>query len=104
MTRHDWLTFDLFAHRVGEPFELDVAGGSTLPVVLVDATEGAEPGGLGPDGQERLQFSLVFRGPGEPILPQGSYALVHEELGELELFLVPIGRDSEGVRYEAAFA
>jgi hypothetical protein len=38
------------------------------------------------------------------VLPQGSYPLGHQELDGLELFLVPIGPDSLGMRYEAAFA
>ena len=104
MTRLDWLTYDTFARRAGERFDVTVTDGPALPMVLAEATEGTEPGGRGPDGQERLQFSLVFRGPSAPVLRQGSYGLAHAELGELELFLVPLGPDSEGMRYEAAFA
>jgi hypothetical protein len=39
-----------------------------------------------------------------PVLPQGIQRLSHAELGELDLFLVPIGPDAQGMRYEAAFA
>ncbi len=95
------MTYDDFAAHVGETFE--VTQGRGLSVVLIDASVTTEAGGPGPEGQERLQFSLVFRGPA-PALPQASYALAHEALGELELFLVPIGADADGVRYEAAFA
>jgi hypothetical protein len=34
------------------------------------------------------------------VLAQGTYRLSHPQLGEFELFLVPLGPD----RYEAAFA
>ena len=44
-------------------------------------------------------FSLVFRGPGEPLLPQRIYRVEHPALGALDLFLVPIGPG----RYEAIF-
>jgi hypothetical protein len=37
------------------------------------------------------------------LLPQRIYRLEHDELGALDLFLVPIGRDDSGVRYEAVF-
>lgn len=104
VTRHTWLTYDLFADRVGEAFDVTLQEGPDISLELVDATESAEPGGPGPDGQERQQFSLVFRGPATLALTQATYRLDHAELGELDLFLVPIGRDSEGVRYEAAFA
>ena len=104
MARIDWLTYDHFAGRVGERFDVATADGPSVPAVLVEATQGDEPGGPGPEGQERLQFSLVFRAPMPQIWPQGIYQLSHEELGVLEVFLVPIGSDAEGVRYEAAFA
>jgi hypothetical protein len=99
-----WLTFDLFDGRVGESFEVSTDGVPAVTMELTEATESTEPGGPGPDGEERRQFSLVFRGPAGPMLPQAIYRLDHAELGELELFLVPIGPDAEGMRYEAAFA
>lgn len=98
----DWLTYDDFSGRVGDRFDAAVDDGSTAPLVLAEAIEGTAPGGTGPEGQARLQFSLVFAGPLG--LSQGTYRLTHPELGDLDLFLVPIGRDGEGVRYEAAFA
>jgi len=48
-------------------------------------------------------FSLYFHGPTEPLLRQGTYQLKHAQLGELELFLVPVGKDKDGFEYEAAF-
>lgn len=91
----------MFADRVGDRFEV------AEPAVTLELTEvlaSSEPGGAGPDGQERLQFSLTFRGPGEPSLRQATYALAHATLGDLVLFLVPLGADISGTIYEAAFA
>jgi hypothetical protein len=51
----------------------------------------------------REQFSLVFREPSGVVLPQMIYRVEHDELGAFELFLVPIGPDAEGMRYEAVF-
>jgi hypothetical protein len=51
--------------------------------------------------QER--FSVIFRGPHERFVPQGSYKMENEQLGTLELFIVPIARDEDGFYYEAAF-
>ena len=104
MKKLDWLTYDDFAPRVGESFDVTADDGPALAMELAEATEGREPGGQGPDGQERLQFSLVFRGPSTQVLPQRTYQLTHADLGALELFLVPLGPDTEGMRYEAAFA
>jgi hypothetical protein len=104
VARIEWLTYDHFAGRTGEPFDVAVGAEPDVTMILVEATLGSDLGGLGPEGQERRQFSLVFRGPATQVLPQRTYGITHEELGELELFLVPLGPDAEGMRYEAAFA
>ena len=52
-------------------------------------------------GMER--FSIFFDGPGNIHLPQGLYRLEHEQMGEFEIFLVPISGDQAGFRYEAVF-
>ena len=104
MDERRWLTFDLFEGRVGEVFEVGPAGADGVPLTLVRATESAAAGGAGPAGQPRLQFSLEFAGDVDLVLPQATYLVHHEQLGELELFLVPLGPESGAMRYEAAFA
>src|SRR5215203_958732 len=52
-------------------------------------------------GMER--FSLFFAGPGDRYLAQKIYAIEHEQMGTFELFLVPVGGDANGFRYEAVF-
>ena len=57
-----------------------------------------------PEGH-RLPFSLILRaGTGERYWPQGTYVFVHPRHGELELFMVPIGPDEQGMRYEISFS
>lgn len=36
-------------------------------------------------------------------VPQGIHRVEHEQLGSLEIFLVPLGPDQQGMRYEAIF-
>lgn len=91
------LTIETFAGRLGEAFTL-VADEQRLPTELVEATVHGEATETG-----RAPFSIVFRGPADPVLPQRIYHFEHAELGDLELFVVPIGRDAEGVLYEAVF-
>ena len=43
----------------------------------------------------------LFRIPGETVLGQSTYTLEHPEIGRLDLFLVPVARDEQGVQYEA---
>lgn len=64
--------------------------------------EVSDPGAAGAAGL-RAPFTLVFRGPSEPVLRQGIHRLEHRDMGPLELFLVPIGPDGTGMCYEAVF-
>jgi hypothetical protein len=49
------------------------------------------------------QFSIVFRGPLDMVLSQGIGSFTHEQMGQFELFIVPIRRDQQGFYYEAVF-
>ncbi len=53
-------------------------------------------------GATRTAFSLIFHSPVPA--PQGTYALHHETLGKLEIFLVPIAAAGAGVQLEAVFS
>ena len=48
-------------------------------------------------------FTLVFRGPAAPRLPQRIHLLEHPKLGTLPIFLTAIAGDPEGISYEAVF-
>ncbi len=97
-------TLEDFAAHLEEPFaidlETDFPGLEPLVLTLIKA----EPIDTGQDpGERRVPFALVFRGPGEPALAQRVYALDNATMGRVDIFLVPIGRDEEGMRYEAVF-
>ncbi|HEY2507675.1 MAG TPA: hypothetical protein VGI58_14260 [Streptosporangiaceae bacterium] len=51
----------------------------------------------------RLAFSLRFHGPADPALGQGIHRLAHAQMGELDIFLVPIAADQYSRSYEAVF-
>ena len=93
------LTLGDFFERIGEEF-LVAAGETTVDLVLVETTDFARRENPGP---RRSPFSLIFRGPSAPVLAQKTYALENAALGRLEIFLVPIGPDASGMRYEAIF-
>ena len=52
---------------------------------------------------QRQPFTLVFRGPKTPVLSQRMYPIEFQELGTLEIFIVPVGPDESGMQYEAIF-
>ena len=96
-------TVDTFAPRLGEAFDMRLAGQALPALTLIAAT--ALPEHPLRDGQpaRRSPFTLIFRGPYAPLLPQRTYQLAHPALGTFDLFLVPIGPDREGLCYEAVF-
>jgi hypothetical protein len=94
-------TLEAFAGCVGNRFaisldEEELALELVSAAALGGATTEVPPG-------DRLPFSLEFLGPAEPVLAQATYGFEHAALGAFELFIVPIGRDESGVRYEAVF-
>lgn len=93
------LTYSDFFKRVGEEFHVGT-GAVAVGLVLSEVTDLARPENPSP---RRKPFSLIFRGPFRPQLVQRIWPLEHAELGTLEIFLVPIGPDAEGMRYEAVF-
>ena len=55
------------------------------------------------ESRGQVQFALRFIGPLETPIMQSTYRIRHEQLGEMNLFLVPIGREHGGFVYEAYF-
>ena len=99
----DKLTVSDFAEHLDSTFLMHPESGDPLEVKLIEATELSSGTGPGEELRKRKPFSLVFRGPKEPELPQKIYKMEHGKLGTLDLFLVPIGPDKEGVCYQAIF-
>ena len=94
------LVFEDFADRVGEVFVVGEKEFPAIPLTLAEAEP--LPPRRGPEGM-RPPFSLVFLGKDPRVLPQRLYRLEHEEMGALAIFLVPVGKDAEGVSYQAVF-
>jgi hypothetical protein len=92
------LTADSFAELTGDEFEIELETGERFALRLAAAA----PMTLAPtDGP--APFSILFRGPLSPILAERSYSIEHATLGRFDAFLVPLGADDRGARYEAAF-
>ncbi len=99
------LTIDSFAPVVGDDFTLDAGDAGTLVLRLTGATpldDRAAPRSDFP-GRRRTPFSLLFEGPPESMLVQRTHRLAHTDLGELDIFLVPVGRVPDALLYEAVF-
>src|SRR5215470_19230962 len=87
-------TMEMFAPQAGSKFTMDCGNTGAVELTLDSVSD------LGSSARH-IQFSMVFSGPQNAPLKQGIYRLEHSELGALDLFLVPIGSDKNGVQYEA---
>src|SRR4051812_12435941 len=97
-------TLGSFTPLLGERFQLALSGSDVIDLTLAEADGGRPRSDEQADaGAGRSPFSIVFRGPLEPVLPQRIYGFRNETLGSSELFIVPIGPDDDGMRYEAVF-
>jgi hypothetical protein len=96
------MTLEQFEALLNHRFDMKFDDGSRLELTLV-VVEALPSHPRGNDRPKRKPFSLVFRGPFTPLLRQQIYALEQETLGEISIFLVPIGPDEAGQRYEAVF-
>lgn len=85
-----------FTELVGSTFEVMDVPPSTFEVKMTRVVEHAKS-----DRQEA--FSVFFVGPVERFMQQGIRKIRHAQLGELEIFLVPVAKNDEGFEYEAAF-
>ncbi len=90
------LTLPAFQAALNTPFRVGLPTEAEVDLTLVEARTARSTSG----GES---FSLLFRGPVDPFLPQRMYAFSHEALGSFDLFIVPVGRDPEGFQYEAVF-
>lgn len=89
-----------FAAHTGEPFLIRFDSGETLPLTLAAVRD------LGEHVMNDVtieSFALDFHGPLQPVLPQQTYPLQHATLGELLIFIVPIGPGEGVMQYEAVF-
>jgi hypothetical protein len=85
--------YEIYFGVKGSEFRL---ADSDMQLRLVEVTEKKAAG-------VQEMFSLLFCGAKDKFLSQGTYDLTHDTLGSVTLFLVPVGLDENGYRYEAAF-
>lgn len=93
------LTLQQFLPHLNETFAA-IFGEAERSFVLVEAKPISAP-----DAQDlaREPFSLLFFCETPEVLPQGIYRLRHPDIGEADVFLVPVARQAGGFVYQAIF-
>jgi hypothetical protein len=84
-----------FSGRVGKTFEVHVQG-HKIPLLLDAYQE------LPASKRDGGAFRLEFIGPTNPALGQGAFPFLFGE-DEFAIFIVPLGQDARGMRYEAIY-
>ena len=85
-----------FTEQIGLTFKVIDFSPVPFELTLVRVVEHAKT-------EHSEAFSVFFLGPTDCFMPQGIQKIRHEQLGELEIFLVPVAKTKDGFEYEAAF-
>ena len=92
------LRMSRFADVESSDFTITVLTSDGAVAIKVTASlQSLTPRATTPDYE---QYAMRFIGPVQPLLPQGTYRFSHATLGDLLLFMVPVGQDVQGTQYE----
>ena len=90
------LTRDAFAETLNTSFQLRHQEQGSIELELIDVSE------LKTTPRQQM-YSIIFRGPLDKPFAQGLYPMEHSSFGQFELFLVPVAKEADGMRYQAVF-
>jgi hypothetical protein len=85
-----------FVSKLNTGFTAYFTEGIPTPLELIDVTKIIHR-------RDYECFSLIFRGPADGPLRQYTLAVEHPDLGAMDLALVPVASDPNGLQYEALF-
>lgn len=90
------LTHETFSKHLKTRFQIQLDESSHVDLELAQVSDLKRI-------SEQEEFSIIFLGPANTYLGQGTRSLTHEQMGHFELFIVPIAQDQKGFYYEAVF-
>jgi hypothetical protein len=101
----DKLTFEWFSARLKTKFRVQLKANSEYELELVEAAAAPpQTAGRGTNRAARVEaFSLLFTGPGDRLLPQGTYRLEYGHKEQFDLFVVPVGQGPDTFQYQVIF-
>lgn len=89
-------TREQFTEHLNTKFRAEISAEQSVEMELTEVTELRETA-------HQTTFVLIFTAPGDTPPDQRLYAIQHDALGALDLFLVPVTLDKRGLRFEAVF-
>ena len=87
-----------FENHLNESFKINFKDNQYLTVKLIEIKKFSNF-----SEDKGKPFSLIFYSEENIVLPQQIYNLEHPVLGQVDLFLVTIGPNKQGMNYEAIF-
>lgn len=98
----DGYTVAGFQPHLNETFEIVLSSSERIMLQLVEIRVLSTQM---PEYSSNDAFALYFLDREHPgsFLPQATYTLEHAALGKLDLFIVPLGPQRDGMRYEVIF-
>lgn len=97
----DSLEFASFVPLLHQSFHIRLGSGDLYDLELVEVVET----GSAPGPNFRKPFTLIFANSDKTVyLPQRTYRIEHDGLGSMDLFVVPLGPDKTGMRYQVIFS
>jgi hypothetical protein len=100
----DRVTHGDFEPLCGTHFGADLRADPGLGLELIEVRLLPAPPTRPGRPPRRRPFALTFLARTQVYVPQGTYPVTHDRLGRLEIFLVPVGRDDDGLLLEAVFS
>jgi len=95
-----------FAARLGETFQVR-ADSARVGLQLVKVSDlysvAPQPAHAQPGRTTEENFSILFRGPSDQSIVQGTYDFAHDRMGGFPLFIVPMASEKDARYYEAIF-
>jgi hypothetical protein len=92
-------SYEGFARHLNATFHVEL-GAASVEMTLVQATKG-KPRDW--EGVRKEPFALLFKCAKPVILPQRIYPFQNSDFGKMDIFIVPVGRERDGVVYQAIF-
>src|SRR3954468_22159688 len=102
-TSPETLTLAKLSAALKTPFRVRTGPATQVDFELMEAAPLGTTLGQAAKESSNESFSLVFHGPGDRMLPQGTYGFEHETMGAFVLFIVPIGQAPGVFQYQAVF-
>lgn len=93
------LTHEAFSGQLNQKFLVQVEGAEPVEMELIEISD------LRVTPRQEA-FAIVFEAASQAVLPQQIYSLENLEnkaMGQIKLFLVPVGQTETSVLYEAVF-